>query len=293
LDPKIRDWVLIPIVVVMFLVAILRHNVTKLLRSDKKVTDLKGIRDAQILIRARRLRANANKIPVASFRMRKSYFNDKENGLLKDRPAAANAMANPMANPMMDPSNMADMMKKNVAMVVPQLLLMGWVNYFFSGFVLVKLPFPLPVSFKMMLQRGIDFTTLDASYVSSLSWYFLTMMGLRGINSLVLGDNVADDASMMQDQMNMQMGAAMGQQDVPKLFQAEKENLELVPHEWELRDIEKRVLGVTRKATTSISSLSGSPSLSPASLGAPRAVETEPLAVHQSPGMQEARKKKQ
>jgi len=135
------------------------------------------------------------------------------------------------------------------------------VNYFFSGFVLVKLPFPLPVSFKMMLQRGIDLTTLDASYVSSLSWYFLTMMGLRGINSLVLGDNVADDASMMQDQMNMQMGAAMGQQDVPKLFQAEKENLELVPHEWELRDIEKRVLGVARKTATSISSLSGSPSL--------------------------------
>jgi hypothetical protein len=45
------------------------------------------------------------------------------------------AAANPMANPMMDPSNMVDMMKKNMVMIVPQIFLMTWVNYFFSGFV--------------------------------------------------------------------------------------------------------------------------------------------------------------
>lgn len=31
---------------------------------------------------------------------------------------------------------MLEMMKKNMAMVVPQLFLMAWVNHFFSGFVL-------------------------------------------------------------------------------------------------------------------------------------------------------------
>lgn len=35
---------------------------------------------------------------------------------------------------------MVDMMKKNMAMIVPQILIMTWVNYFFSGFVLGKLP---------------------------------------------------------------------------------------------------------------------------------------------------------
>lgn len=45
LDPKIRDWVLIPLVVVMFVIAILRHHVTKIIRSDKKA-DLKSIKEA-------------------------------------------------------------------------------------------------------------------------------------------------------------------------------------------------------------------------------------------------------
>ncbi len=46
LDPKIRDWVLIPIVVVMFIIAILRHNITKLLMRTDKKSDLKAIKEA-------------------------------------------------------------------------------------------------------------------------------------------------------------------------------------------------------------------------------------------------------
>jgi hypothetical protein len=46
LDPDIRNWVLVPITVAMFLVGVLRHNFAKLLRSDAKV-DLKALREAQ------------------------------------------------------------------------------------------------------------------------------------------------------------------------------------------------------------------------------------------------------
>jgi hypothetical protein len=42
LDSAIRNWVLVPIVAVMFIVAILRSNITRLMQEDKK-TDLKAI----------------------------------------------------------------------------------------------------------------------------------------------------------------------------------------------------------------------------------------------------------
>ena len=95
---------------------------------------------------------------------------------LKDGPPKADSPQSP-PNPLSDPGAMDGMMagmKTQMVMMVPQMIIMGWINFFFQGFVLskffcpstrwsktngisiVKLPFPLTLGFKSMLQRGIE-----------------------------------------------------------------------------------------------------------------------------------------
>ena len=184
LDPAIRLWVFLPIVLITFLVGIIKHYVSVLLSSDKKV-DMAKVRDSQTLIRSRSLRENAKYLPKSSFLMRRHYFNNDETGVLKTNQARPAAQPNPMT----DPSMMTDMLKGNLTNVLPMIVIGGWINWHFSGFVTTKVPFPLTLRFKPMLQRGIELMSLDAAWVSSASWYFLNVFGLRSIYSLVLGEN--------------------------------------------------------------------------------------------------------
>eukprot|EP00128_Syssomonas_multiformis_P009959 Colp12_sorted_trinity150504_noHs@7210 len=234
LDPMIRDWVLIPLVLVVLLVGVLRHNVTVLIAAEKK-TELQSVVDNQVLLSSRLWRANNGFVPKAAFLKRKGFFNDTDAGVLKpkDRPAAP--------NPMADPTMMVEMMKGNLSMVASQVIIGGWVNYFFTGFVTTKVPFPLTVSFKQMLQRGVDLPSLNPSWVSSLSWYFLIMFGLRGINTIILGaNNDADDSKMLQQQMSG--GMAGGAPDMNKVYQAEREFMELATYDDKLADVEASLL---------------------------------------------------
>jgi len=241
LDPSIRNWVLIPIMIVMFFVSILRHYLTKLMHPPDKKQDLKLIREKQALTRSRRLRTNGNVLPPSAFYHRKAFFNHPESGVFAQEITSA-----PPVNPLMDSSGAMEMMKRSMLMIVPQILLMSWVTYFFSGFVLVKLPFALTQRFKGLLQRGVDLEGLDMSYVSSLSWYFLNVFGLRGVLNLVLGENEADDAKIMQSQMSGEMEQAGGPPiDMAKLFTSEKESLELAQHDFSLiEQSEQRLLFV-------------------------------------------------
>jgi hypothetical protein len=106
-----------------------------------------------------------------------------------------------------------------------------------------------------MLQRGVETADMNVTWVSSLSWYFLNLFGLRGIFDLILGEGngkfcdsrvsfIVLAADGLKDMQSMAVPQQqMGQpQDMNKLFLAEKEHLDLIIHEWDLADIETRLL---------------------------------------------------
>lgn len=177
-----------------------------------------------------------------------------------------------------------DGMKKQAVMMVPNMVVMQWINVFFSGFVLstfphlslllsssiirivmlinfvasftVKLPFPLTYGFKPMLQRDIATPDMPVHYVSALSWYFLTLFGLNGILKLLLPSPAesAPDSARDMGLVHALGGAQQGQApmgmgggpDMGKVHRAEAENLALAEgmYRWAGEGVEERVLAL-------------------------------------------------
>jgi len=249
LDVEIRNYVLVPILVLMIFVTILRNEVMIFFHSAP-VNDLKKLRDGQIMSRARRLRACGSRIPEDGFERRKAFLVHADQGLLtkKSRPPPNqndNGLPNMANSPLMDPNNMGSMMKGQAAMIFSQiylLVLYNLIDHFFSGFVSAKLPFALTRGFKGMFHSGIDLPSLQVSYVSSSSWYLLIFSGLRELSVVLFGAGA-----------NIQMTpmAPMPQQnlftDPTKSFLAEKESVQNTPHDWVCEDSIKRLANAIRK----------------------------------------------
>lgn len=70
LDPKIRNWVLLPIVLIMVLVGIGRSMVQVLMKSGTK-SDPEIVKHRQLLMRSGRLRSNGGYLTPRAFMMRK------------------------------------------------------------------------------------------------------------------------------------------------------------------------------------------------------------------------------
>ncbi len=92
-----------------------------------------------MIARSQLLQANYFFIPPSSFLARQSYLIDAlgSGKLVADAPSA-DGSSKPK-NPLTDPGGMDGMMeqlKKSMVMMVPQTVIMGWINFFFSGFVL-------------------------------------------------------------------------------------------------------------------------------------------------------------
>lgn len=232
LDSKIRFWVFLPIMAITFLVGIIKHYLFIFMSNDK-TAEKQQIYDSQALLRSRLLRENGKFLPKEAFLMRKSYFCNEESGFFIKQKRQPNVKM-----PMSDPKMMADMLKGNFLNMIPMVVIGGWINWAFAGFLCTKVPFPLTFRFKPMLQKDVNLVSLDASWVSSASWYIINLFGLRSMYNLVLGENnAADQTKMMQDQMS---GAALSMpDDLNKAFKAESDSLMVTQHNWIVKSAEQ------------------------------------------------------
>lgn len=248
LDPNVRDWVLFPLTITVILMMVGRQYLTKWFASGGAGVpeqDVNVIKEKQALTRAQVLRANGSNIPEASYNIRRAYFAAADTGLFCQKsksPDPREAMTN-------NPDFMMNMMKQSMGGMLPQVAMGTFVNYFFSGFILGKMPFPLTSRFRLMLQRGMDLPSLDPSYFTSLSYYLLLLFGLRGVFSLFFREETIDDAAMMQrQQAAMQQSNPMGA-DVQKQFEGEKQAFDLYEWHFGLVHAEEGAAAVLRRTT--------------------------------------------
>jgi len=247
LDSRIRDYVLIPIFLVVALMSVLRSNLMTIFKSEPKV-DLKEAKTNSMLGRCRALRQNANLLSEKAFKIRKAYFIKKDQGVLVKSPPKPKDPMEALSGGGADPMMAMGMMKNQMFFMVSQGLLAYWVSHLFSGFLVAKTPFPLTFQFKSMMQRGVEVSSLEPGYVSSLCWYMFVMFSshsLIGLCTFFFSKTDGEEDNPMMAMMGTMGGGAGGNPmmpgggpDMAKVYKQEQESLEMITHEFFLENVE-------------------------------------------------------
>lgn len=281
LDSSIRDWVVLPLLILMIEAGLLRHYLSQVLNAAKgrNIPKIEH-RVKNACFRASKLRTGAaSYLSRSKWEARRMYWTDGDDGYLveelqwieeeKEREAEGAAddgegngdedgeggnkkNAKNVDDDMPDPMAMMGPLKGQAAFMIQNMVMMQGIGYFFQGYVLLKVPLPLTMGFKMMFQRGLDLTTLETSYVSSVSWYFLVMFGLRAFFKLVIeggksGGMGQEEMESMTTQIDLGVSMAGGNPmankfDAPAVIKKEHETLDITRFKGKLDDAERRLL---------------------------------------------------
>ncbi|CDH18087.1 related to ER membrane protein complex subunit 3 [Zygosaccharomyces bailii ISA1307] len=239
LDPKLKYWVLLPISVVMVLTGILRQYIMDLIAPSPKGVPRVKLTESQWIYKAQALLGNGSQLSEEAFQAKKEFLTET---LADAKYLVKMNTEGDVANPLSDPNfseSMFSMAKGNLANFIPQTIIMWWVNHFFAGFVLMKLPFPLTPRFKEMLQSGVMTADLDVRWVSSISWYFISVLGLNPVYNLILSTSANGDFGVQQPPV---MGGAPGEPQPEAVMKSLANDLTIAQHESCFGNIEERVL---------------------------------------------------
>jgi hypothetical protein len=255
LDSDIRDWVVLPLFVIMVAAGLLRFHLGNVLKpAPKNITKVMQRTQATIRSTSALKTGAIHFLSTPKLEARKAAYPE----ILKDQAEWCEThldeqeKENDDDGDMPNPFAAMEGMKGNMAFMVQNMVMMQAIQHFFSGFILLKVPFSLTMGFKQMFQRGLEgLSTLDTSYVSSVSWYFLVMFGLRGFFRLAIGNPTLETQETQQlwHKLGKKPGAGgPGQPDDDaqiKALNQEADNLEmLLPKHFKsnLDQVEKRLL---------------------------------------------------
>ena len=274
LDSDIRDWVVLPLFIIMVAAGMLRFYMGTWLAPAPKAMSKVAQRTQSVVRTTSALKTGAiHFLSTSKLEARKVAYPEilkeqvewcEDHLDEKDAAAAQGGGGDDMASPFA----MMEGMQGSMVFMVQNMVMMQAIQHFFSGFILLKVPFSLTMGFKQMFQRGLEgLTNLDTSYVSSVSWYFLVMYGLRGVFRLAIGTPKME--TTQSQQLLFSLGKkpgggnpTQGNDDdaMIKQMNAEADNLPVtLPKQFksQLDSVEKRLLGKLypkKKATVSSSS---------------------------------------
>lgn len=121
----------------MILTGVLRHYANVLMATAPKKVEQRALREQRSMLHGVNVRTNHHVLSERSFNARRdTLVAAYESGAyLKAPENRGQAPPNPMTDPnAMD--GMMGMMKGNMAMIIPNTLIMSWINAFFSGYVI-------------------------------------------------------------------------------------------------------------------------------------------------------------
>ncbi|KAH3678458.1 hypothetical protein WICMUC_001475 [Wickerhamomyces mucosus] len=241
IDPSLKYWALFPITFAMILFGLLRQNINLLLTPTPKKKALSKRREAEQLEKAQLFKRNYWNLPLSDFKAKQEWLILRltDGTFIAEKPKQENELPQ---NPLTDPNaseGLMNMAKNSFGNMIAQYAMMGWINFFFTGFILMKLPFPLTYKFKQMLQAGIATTDLDVRWVSAISWYFISTLGLSSVFNVLYGDTTI--ASTLNQQQQPSAPAVVSPQ-ANRAMEAEANDLKIISHKYVLDDVESRIL---------------------------------------------------
>lgn len=123
----------------------------------------------------------------------KTFFSsNKDEEEKKDEDPAQDQLANSLEEFQKNSGGFKQMAIGNALNFIPQTVITWWLNHFFTNYVIMRLPFPLTLKFKEVVQNGIPTRDLDSSYTTTISWYFILMYGLDAFYNVFFYQKSAD-----------------------------------------------------------------------------------------------------